>query len=267
MTSRRSLPSPAFPPLFFYKSRESRATILHIRRDIRMSRILMLLLQQQRIKKMKSTTNVTISTLVMLVAIMATELLGHPATTTTTTGDQNVRHHHHRHQHADPNSGRASRLLYSPRSRSLNNNNVPDMHTALRRLRESQQMAMTERQSNSAAINQNEPQPNEVEGSHASRHEEDENSSAKELCHAKILQKCGSAVIEGFAETDLPLNQKCRIRENFLHCVIKMKRHSCHKRSRDDSLLTDDYIRSLRQQILTLLWSARGCVLGMEIPK
>lgn len=83
---------------------------------------------------MKSTTNVTISTLVVLVAIMATELLGHPATTTTTTtGDQNVRHHHHRHQHADPNSGRASRLLYSPRSRSLNNNNVPDMHTALRR--------------------------------------------------------------------------------------------------------------------------------------
>lgn len=50
---------------------------------------------------------------------------------------------------------------------------------ALGRLRESQQMAMTERQSNSAAINQNEPQPNEVEGSHASRHEEDENSSAK----------------------------------------------------------------------------------------
>jgi hypothetical protein len=50
---------------------------------------------------------------------------------------------------------------------------------ALGRLRESQQMAMTERQSNSAAINQNEPQPNEVEGSHASRHEEDDNSSAK----------------------------------------------------------------------------------------
>lgn len=40
-------------------------------------------------------------------------------------------------------------------------------------------MAMTERQSNSAAINQNEPQPNEVEGSHASRNEEDENSSVK----------------------------------------------------------------------------------------
>lgn len=73
---------------------------------------------------MKST-NVT--TLVVLTALMATELLGHP------TPDENVRHHHHRHQHSDPNIGRASRLLYSPRSRSLNNNNVPDMHTALRR--------------------------------------------------------------------------------------------------------------------------------------
>lgn len=34
-----------------------------------------------------------------------------------------------------------------------------------------------------------------------------------EMCHAKILQKCGSAVIEGFAENNLPLYQKCRIRE------------------------------------------------------
>ena len=94
---------------------------------------------------------------------------------------------------------------------------------------------MNERQSNSAAINQNEPQPNDVEGSHTNRNEDDENSlkgeinsqlnflksslnnwfvnSLAELCHAKILQKCGSAVIEGFAEADLPLNQKCRIRE------------------------------------------------------
>lgn len=79
------------------------------------------------VKKMKSA-NVTMSTLVVLLAIMATELLGHP------TPDQSDRHHHHhRHQHTDPNIGRASRLLYSPRSRSLNNNNVPDMHTALRR--------------------------------------------------------------------------------------------------------------------------------------
>ena len=76
---------------------------------------------------MKSA-NVTMSTLVVLLAIMATELLGHP-----TPDESDRHHHHHRHQHTDPNIGRASRLLYSPRSRSLNNNNVPDMHTALRR--------------------------------------------------------------------------------------------------------------------------------------
>ncbi|KAK4008929.1 hypothetical protein OUZ56_014050 [Daphnia magna] len=206
------------------------------------------------------TTVVTIPIIVVLMAVLTTELLGHP------TPDQRSQHHNHRHQHTDPNSGRASRLLYSPRSRSLSNNNVPDMHTALRRLRESQQMAaLTERQSNSAGI-VNDQQPNEMDGPHMNRSEEDENS-LKELCHAKILQKCGSAVIEGFAEADLPLNQKCRIRENFLHCVIKMKRHTCHKRTREDLLLTDEYIRTLRQQILTLLWSARGCVLGMEAPK
>jgi hypothetical protein len=44
------------------------------------------------------------------------------------------------------------------------------------RLRESQQMATSERQSNSAAIIQNEPQPNDVEGSHTNRNEEDESS-------------------------------------------------------------------------------------------
>jgi hypothetical protein len=77
----------------------------------------------------KSTSTVTISTLVGLMVIMATELLGHPLT----TPDQSISQHHHRHHHTDPNIGRASRLLYSPRSRSLNNNNVPDMHTALRR--------------------------------------------------------------------------------------------------------------------------------------
>ena len=157
------------------------------------------------VKKMKSA-NVTMSTLVVLLAIMATELLGHP-----TPDESDRHHHHHRHQHTDPNIGRASRLLYSPRSRSLNNNNVPDMHTALRRwwlissstsfspnvllwrriycllnwrltlytslrLRESQQMATSERQSNSAAIIQNEPQPNDVEASHTNRNEEDESS-------------------------------------------------------------------------------------------
>ena len=46
--------------------------------------------------------------------------------------------------------------------------------------------------------------------------------SSIELCHAKILQKCGSAVIEGFAETDLPLNQKCRIREVSRHLVYRL---------------------------------------------
>lgn len=64
--------------------------------------------------------------LAFLVLVMATELLGHPYP------DKNGLRHH-RHYESDPNSGRASRLLYSPRSRSLNNNNVLDMHTALRR--------------------------------------------------------------------------------------------------------------------------------------
>lgn len=65
--------------------------------------------------------------IVLLMAVLTTELLGHPTT------DKRSQQHHHRHQNTDPNVGRASRLLYSPRSRSLSNNNVPDMHTALRR--------------------------------------------------------------------------------------------------------------------------------------
>lgn len=65
---------------------------------------------------------------IFLVLVMATELLSHPYP--DKHGHQK-RHQHH--QESDPNSGRASRLLYSPRSRSLNNNNVLDMHTALRR--------------------------------------------------------------------------------------------------------------------------------------
>lgn len=62
--------------------------------------------------------------LAFLVIAMATGLLGHPEP------NKNVHRHH---EATDPNSGRASRLLYSPRSRALNNNNVLDMHTALRR--------------------------------------------------------------------------------------------------------------------------------------
>lgn len=133
-----------------------------------------------------------------------------------------------------------------------------------------------------------------------------------ELCHARILQKCGAAVVEGFSKPNLALPEKCRIREvhtrplnvdnvhflktlwcktwqNFLHCVIKMKRRTCRERSRQELYMTEETIRSLRQQMLTLLWfvavkhkcypqyklmvklfntfrSARGCVLGMEAP-
>lgn len=83
--------------------------------------------ERKKSKEEMKTTVVTIPIIVVLMAVLTTELLGHP------TPDQRSQHHNHRHQHTDPNSGRASRLLYSPRSRSLSNNNVPDMHTALRR--------------------------------------------------------------------------------------------------------------------------------------
>ena len=35
-----------------------------------------------------------------------------------------------------------------------------------------------------------------------------------ELCHARILQKCGAPVIEGFSTNEpMPLGRKCRLRE------------------------------------------------------
>jgi len=34
-----------------------------------------------------------------------------------------------------------------------------------------------------------------------------------EICHARILQKCGAAVIEAFSGPNLPWAEKCRIRE------------------------------------------------------
>lgn len=53
----------------------------------------------------------------------------------------------------------------------------------LHRLRESQQMALTERQSNSAGII-NDQQPNEMDGPQMNRNEEDENSlKGKYLIH------------------------------------------------------------------------------------
>lgn len=38
-----------------------------------------------------------------------------------------------------------------------------------------------------------------------------------ELCHARILQKCGAPVIEGFSTNEpMPLGRKCRLREVLL---------------------------------------------------
>lgn len=87
--------------------------------------------------------------------------------------------------------------------------------------------------------------------------------SLKEKCHAKVLQTCGVAVIEGFGIADLSLEEKCSIRQDFLECMIRLDKHSCSSRNVRD--MDDKWINALRQQILQLLWSARGCVLGMEV--
>jgi len=87
--------------------------------------------------------------------------------------------------------------------------------------------------------------------------------SLREKCHAKVLQTCGIAVIEGFAAPDLDLEKKCTIRQDFLECMIRLKKRSC--RSRSVRGMNDKWITALRQQILQLLWSARGCVLGIQV--
>lgn len=61
-----------------------------------------------------------------VVLVMATGLLCQPR------HEKSNHHHYHRHE-ADPNSSRASRLLYSPRIRTVGSSKNVDMHTVLRR--------------------------------------------------------------------------------------------------------------------------------------
>ena len=91
-----------------------------------------------------------------------------------------------------------------------------------------------------------------------------------EKCHAKVLQTCGVAVIEGFGIADLSLEEKCSIRQvrtwrfqsnsinfnqfnfnssqDFLECMIRLDKHSCSSRNVRD--MDDKWINALRQQIL-----------------
>lgn len=65
--------------------------------------------------------NLRATTVACIVLVMATGLLGEQEKS------------RRRERHDDPNASRASRLLYSPRSRTAGSVKSADMHTVLRR--------------------------------------------------------------------------------------------------------------------------------------
>jgi len=164
---------------------------------------------------------------------------------------------------SDPNSFRASRLLYSPRDRVSHAHNK-NMNNALARLRKNHQQQRRTR--DEADAQQLSTMQTDVHSEEVVRRDIDETQrSLRESCHSHHLQKCGAIVLDEFSAADLTMERKCRIRENFLTCMIKMNRRPCRHRFRPNEL-NDETLRQFRQQILSNLWSVRGCILGIEVP-
>ncbi|XP_042891837.1 uncharacterized protein LOC122266262 [Penaeus japonicus] len=81
----------------------------------------------------------------------------------------------------------------------------------------------------------------------------------REACHARNIHTCGKKVITEFTfEPDFP--EKCRIREEFLDCMELQRQQSCDMPEGEH--FSREGTKIIRDKIKTLLWSARGCILG-----
>lgn len=79
-----------------------------------------------------------------------------------------------------------------------------------------------------------------------------------EACHARNLHTCGTRVIDEFSH-EPGYQETCRIREEFLDCMEQQRGKPCHLHGKRFSR---DGTKLIRDRIKTLLWSARGCILG-----
>nr|XP_045623059.1 uncharacterized protein LOC123773384 isoform X2 [Procambarus clarkii] len=82
----------------------------------------------------------------------------------------------------------------------------------------------------------------------------------REACHARNLHTCGSRVIREFNH-ERAHAETCTIREEFLDCMEHRRDEPCRPSgvtfSRSETKL-------IRDKIKLLLWSARGCILGLS---
>lgn len=95
----------------------------------------------------------------------------------------------------------------------------------------------------------------------AFEHPEMTTEAQREACHARNIHTCGKKVITEFTfEPDFP--EKCRIREEFLDCMELQRQQSCDVPEGEH--FSREGTKIIRDKIKTLLWSARGCILGFS---